>query len=394
MDPSVVGLSAFFATAPLSFLVLYLHPKIAWVVVVVGHLLPLTQIALPIDTRLAAIPAVAAQGLALMAAKGPAAHGSPPRSVAGLLAMTMVFVGSAAWSVAPARTLSAALAWILLLAALFVFSQVLSLPTMRDISLRIASLVLLLSALAVVLGAPWAFAGGRATGVLTNANGIGVLCALTVPWLLDRPRSRTRWVGLGVATLLLLMSGSRAGALGAVLGVLVVAWRSGLGRMRLLLALVSAATVWGLSGLDFADLNFTSSLFRTNNSREDLWVLSMEHFSDQPYRGIGFGALDLIGGSSYVKLAAELGVLGIALAIAVMAPIIRRARESSVALGTAIAGLANAAFESWLMAAGSFYSLLFFTAVLTIDSGEDESHDSMGGKHADTSVRASPKCSA
>ena len=283
-------------------------------------------------------------------------------------------------------------------------------PVVRSKALRAALLGVCASALAACLQKagmlppetkPYWRLTGRISGAAADPNSLGLLCALALVLVaagLLRASARDRWAPAAVILLAagLLLSGSRAGFLLLLLGLLVLLLSGGLAsRARLAaLALVAAAVLGagafllrGSAGTLGSRLlqSFDPKLPMAYRASERplLWRAAGHLFLLHPVAGAGMGVFswqfpDLMKkegrrflmrdnpGSAYVQALAETGAAGFLLtaffAVSLGALALRRAREKDVLL--AGSGVAVVSFLAALAVGSHWFapdvSLFFF----------------------------------
>lgn len=288
--------------------------------------------------------------------------------VGGVAALSLA---SSTWSRSPADTTEAGLALVLLTAMMLA-------ARVRDVTepLRRATTALALAlvpavAAAAVLAPSAAVLGGRFRGVFDNPNGLGVAAAVLGAWLLGRT-GRLRWLLLALLAGAVVLSASRGGALAlaAALATHVFLVTRGVARVQLLLATAVstlAVVTWVLPSTDV--LTDDSGLLRTNNSREEVWALGLRLYREHVWLGVGADAMGTVSGSTWVKVAAELGSVGLALAGAVAAyTFTRLARLPRPWPVMAVAVAVSSALEGWLFSGGNPVAVLFWLLVATAAS--------------------------
>jgi len=189
----------------------------------------------------------------------------------------------------------------------------------RSLSRSISWLAVLICASCVaVLLLEWdaAFAGERLTGALDNPQRLASLLAISVPFSLllgtdpgNSARSRTfHLIVAGVATVFLMWTSSRAGGLALVAGGAVF-FRRRLGWGVLSLLAAGGIVLVLLSMTESNISGSTALMFRTNNSRAEVWAAALEHFYRSPI--VGVPADIAVVESSYISVAAASGIVGL-----------------------------------------------------------------------------------
>lgn len=240
----------------------------------------------------------------------------------------------------------------------------------------------------------------RVYGVFRNPNTLGLVAMQTIflgIYLMRTERQRLlryiiilTTVGAGVT---IIASGSRASALGFLVGMLVFMWidrRIQQSRYRtalitiLIIATASLTTAY-LFPESFGILLRTESSGRQTLLQRD-WELALE----APYFGVGFGGSDQLffentlylrsmgiyalgSHSSPMKLLVELGFTGVILAMSAFFVLLRRALKllpwfENAQLGVLLfalisASFVNSLFEAWLFGFGNSITLPFWLCV-------------------------------
>lgn len=392
-DP--VGAAALVVVAALLLILVASSARVAFIGSLAAILTPLT-IWSPsgFDTRLLALLAIGFQSLHLLSRLTSVRRHLPldrRLTAAAIAFLVCFFLTTSFWASQPIRAIEIVGAWITLLFGFYVFARRLGPPEMIRLLYSFIAAVIMISCLFIVLGFPDAYAGGRARGIMFNANGLGILCALVAPRLLCDRRIVVRALVL-IPVFLTIITASRAGFLALSLGMLVVVYRSRKVWLKLSASLLILAVIWMGIFIDWSSVQTSGdSLLRSNNSRADVWNYTLNQFELHPWLGIGAGSLDSLGGSSYFKLLAETGFVGALIGGVVLATLVRGVKPSVAVSGTLAAGLVNAAFESWLFAAGSFYCVAFFWLCLAAQSRELDGspNDRLVHESSDSTVRTS-----
>jgi O-antigen ligase len=237
----------------------------------------------------------------------------------------------------------------------------------------------------------------RLYGIFNNPNTLGILCMqlfFILIYLYQKRKDEVLgkfifgvMIAVGIA---LVASGSRASALGLMVGLIVMTWRgSRIGRrpfptvVRMVLILMS---IFLLAGFFFP--TYFGSLFRSDSAgRSVLWERAWRLYEDGPFLGTGFGnghivfAADLaylrsIGiyapdpHNSFLQLLLELGFIGVGLAAFGFVVSLRRAIKyhrvfedpelGTILLAVIVGSLVNSLFETWLFSFGNSATVPFW----------------------------------
>ncbi|MEI2647480.1 MAG: O-antigen ligase family protein [Dermatophilaceae bacterium] len=328
-------------------------------VTLVSTLLPTS-----VDPRLIAVIPVLLVGIVA----GRAHHRRQPMTPifhsAWLLVALLVL--SLAWTTESGRTMVAILTWAaLILAGAWIVPEVTTAQLVRYIR---GLLVLAIAASLALhtLGWPSAVEGGRLRGIMENANGLGLVCALALPLLLTL---RFRYLVLLIPpwTYTLYLTGSRASALASAIAAGVFVLQNTPKRYRFLswAAAVLVGPFVAVPLIQDIVRESTSTILRTNDSRSEIWARALAIFADSPIYGAGLNPLgNTVIGSSFVRILAELGVLGAATYLLMIRDHYRGAKGVPWAEALLAACLVNGIFESWLFLAGSFFYVLTYLLLL------------------------------
>lgn len=337
-------------------------------------------------------------------------------------------LASTAWSPMPSYTMSRGIS----LTALFLFLLAFSARVLYSRRLNsVARLFAFLLALYILPGiallllgqstVPWngnlLWRGGRFCGILGNGNQIGVCVSVCVPIVFALWWER-RWqwwflILFALAAWSLLMSGSRAGALGFLFGI--ATFYATYYRVTYFVPVAAASLIflvllfYGSETVrefvaDYATHGgrFDSSIEQVGANRFDRWELGWTCIKRHPVLGQGYG----IGGvsasmsaedvrissdesiygyalhNSFLQTWQEDGIIGLLLLVGIVIAIVmqvlrlskavepnNRALWSGVA-GGCIGGLVNCTFESWLFSVGNLGTLPFWTAVFLLLSNQ------------------------
>jgi hypothetical protein len=231
---------------------------------------------------------------------------------------------------------------------------------LRDVSRAVYVWALFLCTVGLVAfgaNAGFSYRGGRLQGLLGNANGAGVtaLILFGVSPLIGR---RAAWLAMPVAVGTITLAQARASAAGilVIAAILTATWlRPKVGRSGVVIVLTFSFTLLVIQ-LSQTDWQQKDGLLRTNNSRADVWSGFIQMFTAHPWTGVGWANA---GGaeSFYLKSFAELGIIGIAVSLAVGIVLLRQLGHlGSVGYALAAGVLVNSIFEGWILVGGSVYA--------------------------------------
>jgi O-antigen ligase len=329
----------------------------------------------------------------------------------GLLLFALL---SSAWSVDAGGSIGRTLSMVLILVASFVAVPlgVRSGTEVNELLFRMSLVAAGVAAAGLALGlagvVPASGGVGRFQGILNNPNAIGYLSAPLLPALVvlaaSEPAGRRRRLMLLAVTVLVVaiaLSGSRAGLLASLTGVVVgmfASWTTGRARVarRALLAVAIAVGVAVLAfpslGLHVRSGTAGEGLFElgTGSQRTIVWHDVLPLIAEKPLLGHGFGATlailpaaqerspsaTILGRThnSYLEAAVDLGwtgmlwlgglILGSLLAAWRLVRLLGPDRIVGTALLAGIVGGAvEGTFESGLLAAGGLLAFPFWTIV-------------------------------
>ena len=256
------------------------------------------------------------------------------------------------------------------------------------------------------------YTAGRLKGFFSNANGLGLTCALLAPWPLiagERERGGRRAAAYGlVAALaaLAFLSGSRTGFGGVLVAVAVTQWLRRPSRVLVAVAVLGCAVSIAAAASKDLDLDegVTAHVVRENSlttlsGRLQRWEAGFHQFLQHPVFGLGYKAASRTeveihvatgdGGvirniteegqnlhSQPLEAMVDLGIGGGVLFLALMAAVVTRFRRLARAAsdpriaaagaaitGTAVAVTLDSFFHNWLLTPGSPYALVFWCVV-------------------------------
>ena len=322
----------------------------------------------------------------------------------GLFTVMAAFA-SALVSVNPVMTVLKSLS----LAALFVYASIgARVLWSRDPEPFVRKLVLMAEGLSYFSAICYA----ASFEVWGNSNSLGLImgcfCWPVLLWRFIIPANRKgsprRFIPLFLSGALLVLSLSRASMIAAFLASIFLL--VGARRYRTLLAGVSLFAAILVNIFLLAPERFQSAsdtlLYKKGehgnfmDSRQKPWERSLTTFREHPWLGLGFGAADNSTdqnftyvtrghltrerGSSYLTMLETTGVIGTfffaLLLLALLQQVwrvfawLRRTgkvnQPAVVAAAIVLGGLANAAFEDWLLAVGYYMSVIFWVLALSL----------------------------
>lgn len=336
-------------------------------IVLIAYLMPQTQIETPMDTR--------AVGLGLIAILfvGTLLSGNSEARV-GLSSTTFSALGfvlvSSTWSIgSSSATLEQAGTMLALLCLVAIpFEE----KELRYATIATVIAIMLASAFMYATDPASLWEANRLRGPMANANNLSLATILCFPALRNIHRF-AHFPACATALAVVTLTGSRSALIALVVQIIVSSWSSlrAFGRIiaLTLTGLILAYALPTLSKEFHSQGAGSESVLRSNNSRESVWYDSWIRVQEHPWFGGGIGSLtsDFETGSSLFAVWIVSGVIGVVLvAVAVAAP--ARTAISLRWLGDwrillIIGGCINAAFEGWLIAAGTMYALIFWLAV-------------------------------
>lgn len=275
---------------------------------------------------------------------------------------------SVVWSREPAQSFLSATAWVILLVFIFTFRSTVGPERIRQVAFFVLLTFFLLSLIFLV--SPEAWEAERARGLFFNANTAGIFTFLLIGCSLWMGRKYWPWV-IPAGMVYILATGSRASLLGAVTLLLVfavakVTWRHRLVLVGLAVAIGYPTALWALEKVREIQVNQSTSVLRSANTREERWEASLEFIQQNPWLGAGYGAAPyMVDHNSYAKLFAEFGVLMAAPGIILIVSYAWWSRRDPVMLGITAATLLNTFFEDWLLSAGASMLVIFLLLVMS-----------------------------
>ena len=256
------------------------------------------------------------------------------------------------------------------------------------------------------------YTAGRLKGFFSNANGLGLTCALLAPWPLivaerESGARRTAAYALVVALAgLAFLSGSRTGFGGVLIAVAVTQWLRKPSRVLVAVAVLGCAFSVAAAASKDLDLDegVTAHLVRENSvttlsGRLQRWQAGLGQFSEHPIFGLGYKAASRTevelhvstgeGGwirnvteegqnlhSQPLEAMVDLGLAGGVLFLVLMGSVVLRFRRlaraatdpriaaaAAALTGTSVAVSLDSFFHNWLLTPGSPYALVYWCFV-------------------------------
>ena len=244
---------------------------------------------------------------------------------------------------------------------------------------------------------------GRFRGLMENPNSLGLLAGVLFPVALEHllaKRWPRHWVLVGIMGVSLVLTGSRAGILAALLGSAYVMWKARrraflAGALAMVLAALWVGTSPRLKERWIENPYLRAETIRTGSGRiSEAWPAAMTIIRERPALGHGFGTEDLLfeaygydpksfrehTGSylhnSYLGLTAQTGLLG---ALSFFGPLIyllvcsvlRSLHDEELDVkhglqGVLIAALVACFFESWLYSMGNSQAFPFWLSLMLL----------------------------
>jgi len=310
------------------------------------------------------------------------------------------------YSIAPVMTIKRAGTFLLLYISVFwvIYSEIHSEEDTEEmIDLILYAAFIPYTASMVLLFFPdIGFWGNRFMGYFSNPNFVGILSAILIPIILWKALEKDEmWAKflLFIVVISLLLSGSRSGLLGSVIGIgyyifmVKKEWRV----PTLFLTVLSLVLIYTIgedifTGLfSYLRLNLRSgsgnlpSWDAISSGRGEQWRIMWSLFKNKPFTGYGFGTEDLLfrelevgftgrglyAHNSFLGIAVQVGIFGASLLFYPIFHLIFSTVENeiniSVALkGVLIGGLVASFFESWIYSVGSAYAFPFWICLVLL----------------------------
>lgn len=225
---------------------------------------------------------------------------------------------------------------------------------------------------------------GRRVGVTDNPNSLALLAGIWACLALGVGRGAVV-LALPIASALVVLSGSRGSGLALLAAMMTALWiwlGNGPGGPRLVrtvgrgLVLLSVAAVfWSVTTLRsrIGAEGSSLALARLDDSgRVEALQGNWHLFLQRPVTGFGLGFVPTDGAAAHVfpvAMAAELGLLGLALTAVIVIVLLGTGWRESPLLGGLVAfALTSMISESWLTGAGAVWTLVFWLAVASWDT--------------------------
>lgn len=293
----------------------------------------------------------------------------PGISVPLLLGSAAVVVGASAfWAKLPDEAITGAQALALLTVATAVVPRRVQLSNVVKAGLLWSGSLTAVGLITIFAGLSFAERGGRGQGLLGNANGAAIVALFLVCFALLLGRRHLVWA-LPLAVSAIALAQSRAAALSLIVLLSVVTFGYLRHKVGVLPSLIFLSPLLVLSFLFTSAALSTGGgegLLRTNDSREDTWEILVNNFQQAPLTGFGWGNQTAGAENFFLAMPAQLGVMGIALAIGAVLVLFNSLRSLSIpGLAIALAVVVNSVFEGWLLVGGSAYAWVTWLLVAT-----------------------------
>lgn len=253
-------------------------------------------------------------------------------------------------------------------------------------------------------------AGGRFSGVMFNANMMGILAMTIVPALVAAPRSwlgafaRLRWPVIAVSLLALYMSGSRSALIGTGVALLILfLFRFGAG--ALLTVAIASVGIYVLvtsSAVEDIDATAVGHITRTKHihtlsGRLELWEEGLDAIQGRQLVGLGWGNSRLLQGadpdaalekghvsnasnlhSTHIQILVDVGILGLGLLWAFSARVLlagwtllrsqrtERSTACVMVLACFVSALADSFVHGSVLSTGSPSALIFWSSAVIV----------------------------
>lgn len=338
--------------------------------------LPQTQLPSPADGRVVAVPLFI---LLAIVYRRPLTKGYlnllPLAVSAGWLSLSSLWSSGAPSYILTQFFFAAGLAGLI--------SLTLSRPAEVRIALSIVGVIVIATSLAYLAALPGtAYLGGRLRGPLKNPNTLAAILPLILPAIVATWR-RTAIPAWAASALLIWLTGSRAGLLALALQGALWAWGQlrVAGRVSLSLLAVVLGYLWVPNIMQQIASGGAgdSSVLRGNNSRDAVWAYSQELVAQHPIRGSGLASYtsDFETGSSVYAVWIQGGlVAGVLITGTFLLALWRAKSTRDWRIWVIAGGLVNAAFEGWILAAGTVPALILWACVAgTLYSGRSNKNE-------------------
>jgi O-antigen ligase len=277
-----------------------------------------------------------------------------------LIAGTLLVLVSTVWSQSPMESLAAGVGLLALVVLLWSASP--DGVTARWAVETVLWWMIGLSVLVAPLAESWL--AGRFRGVMANPNGLAAF--LVVAGLLSLEARRLPLARAALCGVLLFLTGSRSGALAFVVGLAVVAFVEWRRRHVTAKGLALTTAFVGALTVVFLTVPFERLPWRTRDTRSDVWATSFGLVQDHAVLGLGGGAFPSESGNSYLRLLAELGVVGTAICVFALVSTMRLRSYSAPQVAVLAAMAVHMVFEGWFLVGGS---AIFLALVATTATG-------------------------
>lgn len=334
-------------------------------VVLLSLTIPQTQLQSPVDTRYLAL------AMTIVAVVASIQLGRSIR-LSALVPMLLFFtwlIITAFWS---SGSNSYVFVQVLFVGGLFFFTLATGAveDKLSDILTALGFLLIPLTVAVALLNGPSSLLlAERLRGPFQNPDTLGALLVVILPAIIHTA-GRAEWPIMIVTVALVWETGSRAALLAIAAQVVLITFA----RLRLY------GRVCTLAFLLFAFIHYlpklitaasqngagSSTILRSNDSRQAVWTASELLAEKNPFKGSGIGSYtsQFETGSSFFALWIQGGIIALALfGICVFASFQGASSLYDWRFITLVGGLVDAAFEGWIIAAGTVFSVVLWSLI-------------------------------
>lgn len=287
--------------------------------------------------------------------------------LATVIVVIIAGIVSLMWTTAIFQTLSSLLALGLLGLTLIVLPRRLLPKQIFNAVMISAALIVFPSVILGLVGFSGAWRADRLAGILFNPNALAIYALLMGVGALFIPKQWIKWILLLIATLTIVLTASRGAGISLILCCLFYFWFTyrSIGNRIFQLASSGLMIFWVINSKFFADQSDNpSSIFRTNNSRENFNEIAINDIKQAWPFGTGLGTASEAAVNILFKLLAELGPFGVVVLLALVLLLFKSSWGIFRAVTVLMAGLVGNIFEGWLISAGNTFTIMFFLLLM------------------------------